>query len=280
MNSRIAATCAGVWTSSSVPSSARRRLPHVEAVPRPDRRRRCRDDRAQPVGPLRVARARRRGAETPRSTRDRSCGMSWLRWCWRRRLATAAGRAACVGRSRWPLSVGGGLRRLGWGAAVDRRLAAEHALQVVAVERLELDQRLGEAIEHVAVLGDDLRPPARSPRRSAGGSPRRSPRRSSRSSSSARRSRGRGRPALPCGRARPVPSRSLMPYSLTILRAMLVAFSMSFSAPVQISPKTTCSAACPPSAEAMHGFELAAWSCSSDPRAAASACSRPSCRAR
>ena len=36
--------------------------------------------------------------------------------------------------------------------ALDRRLSAEDPLEVVAVERFELDQRLGETIQYVAML--------------------------------------------------------------------------------------------------------------------------------
>ena len=42
---------------------------------------------------------------------------------------------------------------------------------------------------------------------------------------------------------RPRPSFSLMPYSMTMRRARLVAISMSFEAPVVISPNTNTSAA-------------------------------------
>ena len=43
------------------------------------------------------------------------------------------------------------------------------------------------------------------------------------------------------------PSRSVMPYCVTIARAVAVAFSMSFAAPVVGSWKTSSSAARPPS---------------------------------
>ncbi len=42
-----------------------------------------------------------------------------------------------------------------------------------------------------------------------------------------------------------------MPYVVTMLRAMLVAFSMSLDAPVLTSPKTNRSAIQPPRAEAI-----------------------------
>jgi hypothetical protein len=43
----------------------------------------------------------------------------------------------------------------------------------------------------------------------------------------------------------------LIPNSVTIRRAKAVAFLRSLLAPVLISPKTTVSATCPPSADAM-----------------------------
>src|SRR5919112_91034 len=47
------------------------------------------------------------------------------------------------------------------------------------------------------------------------------------------------------------PSFSLMPYWVTIARARLVAFSMSFEEPVVVSPKTSVSATFPPSMPAI-----------------------------
>src|SRR3970282_1138721 len=55
------------------------------------------------------------------------------------------------------------------------------------------------------------------------------------------------------------PRMSLIPYSITILRAMAVAFSMSFAAPVVGSAKMISSAVRPPSS-------MANWSTSSERR--------------
>ena len=71
------------------------------------------------------------------------------------------------------------------------------------------------------------------------------------SSCAARRSRGRGRPARRACRRHSGPSWSLMPNSVTIRRARSVAFSMSLLAPVVVSPKTSRSAALPPSRPAI-----------------------------
>src|SRR3712207_5344084 len=46
------------------------------------------------------------------------------------------------------------LRRLDW-RAVQRRLTAQYALQVLAVERLDLDQCAGDVVQYRAMLGDD-----------------------------------------------------------------------------------------------------------------------------
>src|SRR5207244_11461403 len=48
-----------------------------------------------------------------------------------------------------------GLRCLGRCAAFERWLTLEHSLQIVAVQCLVLDQRRGDAIEHVTVISDD-----------------------------------------------------------------------------------------------------------------------------
>src|ERR1700736_3037182 len=70
------------------------------------------------------------------------------------------GRQARNGLEGWPLALaalcGRGLQRLGRGAALDWRLAAGDPLEGVAGERFELDERFGKAVEHVAVIGDDL----------------------------------------------------------------------------------------------------------------------------
>ena len=50
------------------------------------------------------------------------------------------------------------------------------------------------------------------------------------------------------------PSRSLMPYSVTMARAIWVAFSMSLAAPLVGSWKISSSAVLPPSS-------IASWSC-------------------
>ena len=71
-----------------------------------------------------------------------------------------------------------------------------------------------------------------------------------------------------------------MPYCVTILRASSVARSMSFEAPVVTSPKTSSSAAWPPSAEGQRVLELRLGVEVAVLRAAAGGCSRPSCRGR
>ena len=50
------------------------------------------------------------------------------------------------------------------------------------------------------------------------------------------------------------PSLSLMPYSVTMLRAISVACLMSLDAPVEMSPKTMASATRPPIALAIWAF--------------------------
>ena len=69
-----------------------------------------------------------------------------------------------------------------------------------------------------------------------------------------------------------------MPNSVTMRRATLVAFSMSFDAPVVISPKTSSSAAWPPSMPAILSSNSALASAGSGLRPAGPACSRPPCR--
>ena len=65
-----------------------------------------------------------------------------------------------------------------------------------------------------------------------------------------------------------------MPNSVTIARAMSVARSRSFCAPVEISPNTISSAVRPPSSTASWFSSSVLRASGSDPRAAAASCSR------
>src|SRR5207248_5893823 len=92
-----------------------------------------------------------RGGERPRNRRGRCAGL--------RGRARRARRQTWHGLQCWPLALaafaGRRLWALGWRAALDWWLTLEDTLQVVAVEGLELDQRLRHPIEHIAVVGDD-----------------------------------------------------------------------------------------------------------------------------
>ena len=99
------------------------------------------------------------------------------------------------------------------------------------VERLGVEQRVGEAVELVAVLGEQLRDLARARPRRSGAPPRRS------ATASAARSRSRRGAAAPARRAGSTaigPSFSLIPQRPTIWRAIWVSCWMSDSAPVVI----------------------------------------------
>ena len=131
-------------------------------------------------------------------------------------------------RRRGSLARGASRSRQRARGLVRRALDVGRGVGVLLVERLVLEQRLGEGVQLVAVVAAAARRPARAPRRRSGASPRRS------APASARRPRSRpGRAARPsAGATASGPIAGLMPQRATIWRTISVSCWMSDSAPV------------------------------------------------
>src|SRR5207237_7107170 len=149
----MAATCAGVWISSSVASSqgdgshtsSRSQTRASFSRPTIARSRSARSGCRGPVS------CRRNASEY--ATPVRRCALLLRRTAcrsWREPRHWLHGGPLALGLSRRLL------RRFDRRAALHWRLTAEHAFEVVTVERLVLDQRRGDSVQHVAMVGDDL----------------------------------------------------------------------------------------------------------------------------
>src|SRR5438445_5494747 len=169
----MAATCAGVWISSSVASSQRdgshtsSRSQTRASFSRPtiarsrSARSGCRgpvscrrnaSEYATPVRRCALARCalRVRSGAIQRATRNAELLRRTACRSWREPRHWLHGGPLALGLSRRLL------RRFDRRAALHWRLTAKYALEIVTVERLVLDQRRRDSIQHVAMVGDDL----------------------------------------------------------------------------------------------------------------------------